>query len=93
MRNVIPFDRMSLSFANYETGTMFPTWVVGTDVPGLREGDVFPMENSLAGQVVRTKEPYMLGADTEPDLESRFHQPGGIRTEQSRGRLKRGGHR
>ena len=72
VRNVIPFDRMSLSFANYETGTMFPTWVVGTDVPGLREGDVFPMENSLAGQVVRTKEPYMLGADTEPDLESRF---------------------
>jgi signal transduction histidine kinase len=72
VRNVIPFDQMSLSFANYENGTMSPTWVVGADVPGLREGDDFPMENSLAGQVVRTKEPYMLEADTEPDLETRF---------------------
>ena len=72
VRNVIPFDRMSLSFANYDRGTMAPTWVVGTDVHGRREGDDFPMENSLAGQVVRTKEPYMLEADTEPDLETRF---------------------
>ena len=63
---------MSLSFANYENRTMAPTWVVGTDVPGLREGDDFPMENSLAGQVVRTKEPYMLEADTEHDRETRF---------------------
>ena len=72
IRSLVPFDRMSLSFANYENETMSPTWVVGTDVPGLREGDDFPMENSLAGQVVRTKAPYMLEADTEPDLESRF---------------------
>lgn len=72
MRNVIPFDRMSLSFANYENRTMSPTWVVGTDVPGLWKGDDFPMENSLAGQVVRTKEPYMLEADTEHDRETRF---------------------
>jgi signal transduction histidine kinase len=72
IRSLVPFDRMSLSFANYENETMSPTWVVGTDVPGLREGDDFPMENSLAGQVVRTKEPYLLEADTEPDLENRF---------------------
>ena len=72
IRSLVPFDRMSLSFANYENETMSPTWVVGTDVPGLREGDDFPMEKSLAGQVVRTKAPYMLEADTEPDLESRF---------------------
>ena len=51
----IPYDRMSLSFANYERQTMSPTWVLGTDVPGLREGDDFPMERSLAGEVVHTK--------------------------------------
>ena len=59
-------------FDENDNGTMSPTWVLGTDVPGLREGDDFPMEKSLAGEVVRTKAPYMLEADTEPDLEDRF---------------------
>jgi len=72
VRKLIPFDCMSLSFVNYEERTMSPTWVVGTDVPGLREGDDFPMERSLAGEVVRTKAPVMLDADTEPDLEQRY---------------------
>jgi len=72
INKLIPFDRMSLSFADHESETMSPTWVIGTDVPGLREGDVFPMERSLAGEVVRTKAPYLLDANTEPDLEKRF---------------------
>ena len=59
-------------FDENDNGTMSPTWVLGTDVPDLREGDDFPMEKSLAGEVVRTKAPYMLEADTEPDLEDRF---------------------
>ena len=69
---IIPFDRMSLSFVNYETKTLTPTWTLGMDVPGLREGDDFPIERSLGGEVVRTKAPYMLDAETEPDLERRF---------------------
>ena len=59
---------MSLSFVNHEEGN----WVLGTDVPGLREADEMPMERYLAGEVVRTGAPYMLDAETEPDLEDRF---------------------
>jgi len=72
IQKLIPFDRMSLSFANYENQTMSPTWVIGTDVPGLREGDAFPMTRSLAGEVVRTKTSYLLEADSEPYLELKF---------------------
>ena len=72
IEKLIPFDRMSLSFANYEDGTMSPTWVIGTDVKGLREGDAFPMIRSLAGEVVRTKAPYLLEADSERNLELKF---------------------
>ena len=72
IHKLIPFHRMSLSLVNHESGTMSPTWVVGTDVPGRRQGDDFPLAGASSGEVVRTKSPIMLEAETEADLEHRF---------------------
>lgn len=72
IKRLIPFDRFGMSLVNNESGTSSPTWVLGTDVPGRREGDELPLAGAFAGEVVRTKSAILLEAETEPDIEHRF---------------------
>ena len=39
IRKLIPFDRMTVTITDPESGTASPTWILGTDVPGRRRGD------------------------------------------------------
>jgi signal transduction histidine kinase len=71
VKGLIPFERMSLSLVDQEGGIESPTWVTGVDVPGRRPGDVNPIAGTLAGEVIRIKDPLLVEAETESDL-SRF---------------------
>jgi len=72
MRKLIPVDRFAMGLVDSRSETMSRRWVVGTDVPGRREADEVPVAGGLGGEVVRTKSPIMLEAETEADLEHRF---------------------
>jgi signal transduction histidine kinase len=73
VKGLIPFDRMSLSLVDQEGGVESPTWVTGVDVPGRRPGDINPIAGTLAGEVMRIKEPLLVEAESESDLS---HLPG-----------------
>ena len=72
IRNLIPFDRFGMGLVDYTSGTMLPRWALGTDIPGRYTGDEVPLAGALAGEVVRTKSPIMLEAETEAHLKHRF---------------------
>jgi len=72
IRKLIPFDRMSLTLANYENGTMSPGWGIGTDVPGRRSGDEVPLAGGFAAGVVRARLPILFEVETEADVETSF---------------------
>jgi two-component sensor histidine kinase/putative methionine-R-sulfoxide reductase with GAF domain len=69
---LIPFDRIHLGLVDYENSATSPVWLIGADVPDRRVGDKVPLEGALAGEVVRTREPVMLTAETEADLEQLY---------------------
>ena len=72
IRKMIPFDRFSLSLVDHENQMMSPIWTVGTGVLGRQLANQVPLAGSLTGEVVRTKLPIMVEAETETELEHRF---------------------
>jgi PAS domain S-box-containing protein len=72
IRQLIPFDRLTLTTATSAGDSSSPTWIIGTDVPGRRSGDIFPLPGSLAGKVRVTKEPVLLEGDLDSGLAQRF---------------------
>lgn len=72
IRKLIPFDRTTISMFDQEGESVSQTWVLGTEVPGRRPGDVIPLAGTFAEKVMRGRSPVMLEADNEPDLRQRF---------------------
>lgn len=72
IQKLIPFDRMTVTIIDEENGTASPSWVLGTDVPGRRQGDIVNVEGTLAWEVVRSRSSIIVEADTEPELVQRF---------------------
>ncbi len=72
IRKLIPFDRFSMSLVDHEKATASPTWELGAKFPGLEPGDDVPLAGGMAGEVVRTKSPILLEAESAADLEQRF---------------------
>ena len=72
IRKLILFGRFGMVLVDSTSATMSPAWVVGTDVPGQRQGHDLPLAGSFSGEAVRMKSPVLLEADTEADLEHRF---------------------
>jgi PAS domain S-box-containing protein len=72
IRKLIPFDRFQMSLVDLGNETTSPVWVIGTDVPGRREGTRVPLEGSVSSEVVHTKSPVMLAVETEAEAVRRF---------------------
>jgi signal transduction histidine kinase len=68
VRELIPFDRMSLSLIDQEEGTTTPTWVIGEDIRGRFTGDAIPLAGTLANEVFCNKSGLMMEAETEEDV-------------------------
>jgi len=72
IKRLIPFDRMSLTLVDYDSGTTSPIWVLGTDVPGRPTADQVPSAGSIGDEVVRTRSPILLEPETGTDAEPSF---------------------
>ena len=46
IKQLIPFDRLSLNLIDNETQTTSPTWLMGTPIPGRETADQVPFAES-----------------------------------------------
>jgi signal transduction histidine kinase len=72
VRELIPFDRMSLSLIDQMEGTATPTWAIGEVIPGRVTGDKVPLAGTIVGEVFRSRLASVLEAEKEEDLDPRL---------------------
>ena len=67
IRIVIPFDRISLRFADLEQGNFVEAYFAGTEIPGHDVGDVVSLEGTVTEAAVRRREAISVG-DELPEV-------------------------
>jgi PAS domain S-box-containing protein len=72
IRRIIPFDQASLTMVDWEAGTVSPSWVTGTDVPGRRYGGVISLDGTLAQRVVSSQSLVVVAVENENELLTTF---------------------
>ena len=72
VRKLIPFDRIDLQTVDLEKGTLTHAYVTGIEVPERKAGDVRPLKDSLAEELVRRKSGMILDAEDAEELRRRF---------------------
>ncbi len=66
VRKLVPSDLISIAVVDLEEGTGVVAYTTGTDVPGPRRGDTFPLDGTLTGVAARRKSAVLLdSADRE----------------------------
>ena len=72
VRKLIHFDRIDLQTVDLEKGTLTHAYVTGIEVPERKAGDVRPLKDSLAEELVRRKSGMILDAEDAEELRRRF---------------------
>ena len=72
VKQLIPFDFLSISRTDLDAGTTRRLYVTGTVVPKRRPGEVAPLAETLSREVTRTGSTISLDAESESELASRF---------------------
>ena len=72
MRAVVPFDRMSIRFADLEDGTFTEAYFTGVEIPGHDAGAEVPLEGTITEAAARDRKPIRVGEDLPEVLASRF---------------------
>ena len=47
IRELVPFDRLSLTTVNLEKNELSPAWIIGTVIPGRHVSDTIPLTGSV----------------------------------------------
>ena len=75
LRKLIHFDRIVVGLVDLELETFSPAYVIGTYVEGRGVGDIIPLAGSATEEIVRTKAPLIMSAESTdrfPATEPRF---------------------
>ena len=72
IRAVVPFDRMSIRFADLEDGTFTEAYFTGVEIPGHDAGAEVPLEGTITEAAARDRKPIRVGEDLPEVLASRF---------------------
>jgi PAS domain S-box-containing protein len=72
IRTLIPFDSLTVNLCDARQEMMHVAYVSGLDMPGRRVGDVFPLQGSLAEEVIRTKRGVLCQSQNPGDLVEKF---------------------
>ena len=72
IRELVPFDRLSLTTVDLERAELSSAWVIGTGIPGRHVGDTIPLDGTVVEEVCRTKSSLLLDDQMYPDLGERF---------------------
>jgi PAS domain S-box-containing protein len=66
VRNLIPFDRISINIINPENKTATMAYVTGVEVAGRRFGDIIPLAGTIAEECARTQSSFLFQPES-PD--------------------------
>jgi len=72
VHDLIPFEGIAINIINYKEGTVTVPYVSGIAVPGCQPGDIFPLEGSVTGEVVRTHSSVIIQTVDRKELQTRF---------------------
>ena len=72
VHELIPFEGIAINIINHKEGTVTVPYVSGIAVPGCQPGDVFPLEGSVTGEVVRTHSSVIIQTEDRKELQTRF---------------------
>ena len=64
VRELIPFDRISVSYVDKGSGTFTESYASGLDVPGWARGDVSPLTGTVVGQAIGTDSGFLVGYES-----------------------------
>ena len=69
---LIPFDGIAINIVNHNDGTVTVPYVSGIDVPGCQPGDIFPLEGSVTGEVMRMHSGMIIQTKDRKELQTCF---------------------
>jgi len=72
VRKLIPFDRIVVVIVDLEQGTFRPAYIMGTEVPGRRVGDIIPLAGSVSAEVIRNKSRLLINAKDDEGIPSHY---------------------
>ena len=72
VHKLIPFDGIAINIINQKEGTVTIPYVSGIAVPGCQLEDIFPLEGSVTGEVVRTRSGVIIQMEDKNELQTRF---------------------
>ncbi|MGH2542429.1 MAG: PAS domain S-box protein, partial [Ardenticatenaceae bacterium] len=72
VREIIPFDRISIGLVNEANGTFIDSYAMGLPVPNRGFGVVSPLAKSVTSELVRTRQGFIIDIESEDELAERF---------------------
>ena len=72
VHELIPFEGIAINIINHKEGTVTVPYVSGMAVSGCQPGDIFPLEGSVTGEVVRTHSSVIIQTEDRKELQTRF---------------------
>ncbi|MBM4330932.1 MAG: PAS domain S-box protein [Deltaproteobacteria bacterium] len=71
-QKVIPFDRIAINTINPEDSTVIVSYTAGDDLIAFRPGNVYPLADSMAEVVKRTKSSFLIDVVDEEAIGKQF---------------------
>ena len=71
VRTLIPFDRIAINLIDLDSQTITVAYVLGIDVEGRRQGEVYPLKGSINEGVIQTRSGVLI-QNQEADALKRF---------------------
>ena len=68
VRKLIPFDKITINLNNHDQNTITVAYASGSNVPGRRLGDSFPLQGSINEALARTKTGMLLHPTSADEL-------------------------
>ena len=65
VRELVPFDRISINIFNPRDDTILTAYVTGLDVPDRLKGNAIPVVGTLAEEVIRTRTKLFIQAEDQ----------------------------
>ena len=72
IRKLIPFDNLIFNLCDARQEMLHVAYVSGLDIPGRMVGDVFPMQGTLAEEVIQTRKGVLAQSENPEDLVEKF---------------------
>jgi len=72
VQKIIPFDRIAINIINPEDSTVNVSYTAGDDLPAFRPGNVYPLANSMAEMVKRTKSSFLIDVVDEEAIGKQY---------------------